>query len=370
MSRRRQPPRLWLRPAEPGVGRVASWIILDGKKRAGTGCGEAHLDEAQRALACYIQEKYEPPRGLGQKLLVTEAVAAYLKEHAAHSRSKSFLFHTAAPILEWWSGKTLADVNAGNCRRYVSWRTAQQKHPRVPSKAAKANVSEQTARHDLKTMRAAIRWYKSEYDPSLVVPTVTLPPKAPARKDYWLTRKEVAARIRAARGHQNSRHVARMILIGVYTGTRPGAMLGLGWLPSPSHGWFDLEAGVLHRAGSAAPRTKKRQPPAKIHARLLPHLRRWRAADMAAGIMSVVHYLGAPVTKLRRSWKTASGGAGDAPHILRHTAATWLMQARVDPFEAAGYLGMSVEVLLEVYGHHHPDFQSTAASATNKRSRG
>lgn len=26
-----------------------------------------------------------------------------------------------------------------------------------------------------------------------------------------------------------------------------------------------------------------------------------------------------------------------------------------------------VEVLLEVYGHHHPDFQSTAANATNER---
>jgi integrase len=91
--------------------------------------------------------------------------------------------------------------------------------------------------------------------------------------------------------------------------------------------------------------------------------RTWRLALRTA----VVHYLGEPITKLRRSWKTISGGAADGPHVLRHTAATWLMQARVDPFEAAGYLGMSVEVLLEVYGHHHPDFQSTAANATNKR---
>jgi integrase len=43
--------------------------------------------------------------------------------------------------------------------------------------------------------------------------------------------------------------------------------------------------------------------------------------------------------------------------LWRHTAATWLMQAGVDAFEAAGYLGMSVETLLEVYGHHHPAFQ-------------
>jgi hypothetical protein len=32
--------------------------------------------------------------------------------------------------------------------------------------------------------------------------------------------------------------------------------------------------------------------PAKIHGRLLPHLRRWRDADMACSITSVVHYKG------------------------------------------------------------------------------
>src|SRR5712671_96120 len=36
------------------------------------------------------------------------------------------------------------------------------------------------------------------------------------------------------------------------------------------------------------------------------------------------------------------------------SAATWLMQRGTGPWEAAGYLGMSVEMLLERYGHHHP----------------
>jgi integrase len=51
------------------------------------------------------------------------------------------------------------------------------------------------------------------------------------------------------------------------------------------------------------------------------------------------------------------------PHTLRHTAATWLMQAGVDPWQAAGFLGMSVQTLLEVYGHHHPDYMREAADA-------
>jgi integrase len=99
----------------------------------------------------------------------------------------------------------------------------------------------------------------------------------------------------------------------------------------------------------------------------LPHLRRWRAADTAHGIGAVVHYQGEPVTKLRSSWKRVSGGAADGPHVLRHTAATWLMQDDVNVFEAAGYLGMTVDTLLEVYGHHHPSFQEKAARSAGRR---
>jgi integrase len=49
------------------------------------------------------------------------------------------------------------------------------------------------------------------------------------------------------------------------------------------------------------------------------------------------------------------------PHTLRHTAATWLMQAGVDMWEAAGFLGMSVAVLEKTYGHHHPNHLQNAA---------
>jgi hypothetical protein len=55
------------------------------------------------------------------------------------------------------------------------------------------------------------------------------------------------------------------------------------------------------------------------------------------------------------------------PHTLRHTAATWLMQASVDKWEAAGFLGMSVEMIDRVYGHHHPDHLRRAAHALGYR---
>jgi hypothetical protein len=39
----------------------------------------------------------------------------------------------------------------------------------------------------------------------------------------------------------------------------------------------------------------------------------------------------------------------------------------VPPWKAAGFLGMSVEVLLDTYGHHHPEFLRDAASAITSK---
>ena len=364
MPRPKRPPHLTRKTTPAGA---LVWIIRDGEKRQGTGCRVGIDDErAERLLAAYINNKYEAPVGLGARLLIDEVMAAYLAGHAVSSSAKGFLFATAKPILQWWKGMRIAEVTKSNCRAYVRWRTSQYRRRHPNSKRLPIRISDQTARHDLKTLRAALHWFKAEHDPQIVVPTVSLPKKAPQRRDYWLSRDEVARRIRVARKSSQTSHIARVLLIGVYSGTRPGAILCLRWTPSPTAGWIDLETRTLHRAGSAERETRKRKPPARIHDKLLPHLKRWRALDMSVGITHVVHYQAQPVRKLRRSWTSVAGGQ-DGPHITRHTAVTWLMQAGVELYEAAGYLGMSPETLWETYGHHHPDFQKAAASASTKR---
>jgi len=73
------------------------------------------------------------------------------------------------------------------------------------------------------------------------------------------------------------------------------------------------------------------------------------------------------VASIRTGFRSAVSKAGLSgkvtPHTLRHTAATWLMQAGVDLWEAAGFLGMSVQILERVYGHHHPAHLRNAARA-------
>lgn len=360
MPRRRLPARLRLRKAR--ADRSALWVILDGEKEIGTGVGADDVAAAQEALEAYLADKHRPPSGKSHpaNLLVDEVMAAYLRDHAPTSRSKEWIGHTAEPILQWWAGKPLSAVNAGNCRTYVAWRTAQ----RVKSykKRAARLVSDQTARHELKTLRAAINFYHSEYGLT-AIPVVKLPARSPTRTDYWLTRADAAARIRAARSRPETHHLVRLILIGLYSGTRQGAIIRMRWLPSPEGGWIDVANGLLHRRGQGAAESNKRQPPAPLHKKLLLHARAWQKADFARGIGSVINYDGTPIKgKVRRSWETVRKMARhprkDSPHILRHTAATWLMQTGIDLAQIAGYLGMTVKTLETVYGHHHPDFMA------------
>lgn len=368
-GRKSRGPRLLLRRR---AGRDPVWVIRGCGPEVSTGCNEADLEGAQRKLAEAITARYEAPKTGGRLAAtrITDVINVYLKGHGPKTADKGkWVGYMLTPIEDWWGDKTLSAIHHDNCDAYLKRRLRQ-------------GVSDQTVRHELGMLGAAILFYHgSRHGPLDSLPKITLPPKAGQKDNYCLTRKMAADRIRAARRLRQCKHVIRTILIGVYSGTRSGAAKQLRWVPSPHGGWIDLESGVIYRRASGRAEGRKRQPKCRIHARLLPHLRRWKKADEAAGITHVIHYYGKPVKKLRRSWVSVAIEAGharedgehwivdDGPHILRHTAATWLMQAGVDPYEASGFLGMSVETLLETYGHHHPDFQDRAAKAVAKRSK-
>ena len=293
-------------------------------------------------------------------------MSVYLREHAAHKPSAAWIADIATNILEWWGDRPLSDIRGETCRQYLAWRTAQ---PTSQSKNRLVSVA--TARHELGVLRAAIKHYNREHGPLTAVPEVTLPPKSPPRQDYFLTRSEIAKRIRAARRRPETAHLVRLLLVGLFSGTRTGAMLRLRWVPSVDSGWVDLQNEVIHRQPSGAVRSKKRAPPCRIHRRLLPHLRRWQREDQARGIAHLIHYNGKPITTVRWAWETVRKEVGatrkDSPHVLRHSSATMFMSWGLDLPIIAGYLGMSVQTLEAVYLHHHPMFQQGIAQSTPRK---
>jgi len=371
MPRRSKGARLWLRPARRERGRIvrsAVWIIIDGNKQFATGCLKDQTDEAEQRLAAYIAAKYQPSRRVRDidQIDVAEVLSIYLDDCGPRIADQPKLERMIGRLNDYWGGKMLSQVTAAECRAYVR---------------ARGNTG--GARADLETLRAAINHHAKE---SLHYGTVrlTLPPKGPPR-DRWLTRAEAAKLVWACwrfreqqtiyRGRHKGQpvqtakrplqHLARFILIGLYTGTRASAIASASPYRNLGHSFVDLDQGIYYRLAIGRRATNKRQTPAPLPPRLLAHMRRW----VRRGIVTshFVEWQGAPVksvkTGFRHAVKLAKLWGKVTPHTLRHTAATWLMQRGVPIWQAAGYLGMSAAMIERTYGHHHPDYMRGAATA-------
>jgi integrase len=374
MPRKVKGARLQLRPARRDKrGRVthqASWRIRDGSTDVATGCLEGEVAAAERKLKDYIDAKYRPSRKEQDVDLidVADVLSIFIDdrpESFTDSTDGRRLTKRIDRLTDFFGDMKLSEVNGETCRAY-------QRH--------RGNTG--GARRDLEDLRSAINHHAAEGLHRGIV-RVTLPKKGQPR-DRWLTRGEAARlvwecwRAREVQHHSGSavvtdkrplRHLARFILIGLYSGTRAGAIASASPLPAIGRSYVDLGRGIFYRLATGKRATNKRQPPMPIPPRLLAHMRRWHDRRLIAS--HFVEWNGAGVKSVKTAFATAVRlaklGAGVSPHTLRHTAATWLMQNGTDLWQAAGYLGMSVETLERTYGHHHPDhLQDAVANITAK----
>ncbi len=379
MPRKAKRARLWLRPdlkrKDGSIKRKSAWVVLDRGKSITTGCFAHETQEAEKFLADYIGQKHQPVRKRLdiEQIPVADVLSIYVDDKDLLNHPDAIeIFGRLERLNEFWGLKSLAEVNGDSCREYARYRG-----------------SNGAARRELEDLRAAINHHGREGHHRETI-RVVLPAKGDAG-DRWLTRQEAARLLyacwtarefqtvhrgpnkgdRIATERRPLRHLARFILVALYTGTRASAVASASFERGEGRSFVDLDNGIFYRRAEGRRLTKKRQPPVPIPPRLLAHLRRWKAKRIA--FKYVVEWNGEPVKSVKASFRSAVALAGFedriTAHTLRHTAATWLMQAGVDKWEAAGFLGMSVEVLERVYGHHHPDHLQTAARAIGYRPR-
>ena len=313
------------------------------------------------ALRDYLNAKpTQRPRDRDpSSVAIADVVAIYTEDVVSkHARPKE----TAARlnrILDFFGDKMLSVLNKKTCADYT-----------------KQRGSEAAARRELEDLRSAVRHHWEAGLCAALTPVV-LPDRGEGR-ERWLTRQEAAHLLRTARrmcqkqfgkltDRVTAQHVAQFILVGLYTGTRAGAICGA-VLDQPTIGrsWIDLENGIFYRQAIGRRKKKnKQQTPVRLPPRLLAHLRRWKRKKIS--IRSVIEWNGGPIKRINKAFRSVrrAAGFGDdvIPHNLRHTCATWLAQRGVTTWEAAGFLGMTEQTFIDVYGHHHPDHQKNAVNA-------
>lgn len=238
----------------------------------------------------------------------------------------------------------MADVTRETCRAYDRARA------RKPA----------TVRRELAVLRAAIN--HAHREGRLTRPVHVFLPAKPEGRDRWLTRSEAAALLRTARRDPRCRlYLPLFVLLGLYTGARKQAILGLRWHQ------VDLERGRIDFNAPGRARTSKGRPIIPIPRRLVRFLR--LARDRGNDLGYVVNRDGRPLGDVKRAFASAARRAGLAnvsPHTLRHTAGTWMAQHGVPLWEIAGYLGHSHERTAALYSHHSPDHLARASAAFDR----
>ena len=378
--------RLWLRRDDQARG-GAAWIIKDGGRQYRTGCAADESEEAERRLADHIAAKYAPARrerALAE-IPLADVLKIYLDDVVPDQANPEKVKDRLGRLEAFWGDKTLDEVTGQTCRAYVDFRVKADRTRRAALVAKREKKAEQTsiavsrdasggAKRDLEDLRAAINHHAREGLHRGSV-RVALPKRGKPRQ-RWLTRDEAAKLLWVCwrhREHQEGagtkkrplRHLVRFLLIGLYTGSRPGAILTAAWDQGPGRSWVDVDRGLFYRLADGKVETAKRQPPVPLAPRLLAHMRRWREDDHDRG--TVVRFAGAPVASVKTAITTASRLSelppGVSGYTLRHTAATWLMQADISIWMAARFLGTSPEVIERNYAHHSPSYLGAAAAA-------
>jgi integrase len=284
---------------------------------------------------------------------------------------------------EFWTGLTVNDITEEKCEAYVDWRInrgdarGSNQWRKKGITARKLNPT--TARNDLIVLQAAIRHCWKNRKLTQVVPVHK--PKASQPRPRMLTTSEAARLLAAALGFDQhgirrprriNRHLARFILIGLYTGTRHDRILRLQWIENLQGGWVDLAKGILHRKAANEPETNKRAPSVPLGNKLWAHLRRWRKSRSR----HVIEHGGSNIVDISAGFAKAVELAGLAtedpamkvtPHTLRHTCVSWMLAAGKTPFQVGKYVGMTAAMVERVYGHTTDDLQRETANAIGSR---
>ena len=338
------------------------------RKNFGTGCHADDCEGRDKALRDYIAKKYDPKKALSKNdpntIKITDVCSLeilHIQKRNIDQEYKNKLIYAIERIGIWFADYTIGDLDGELQERYAVERVLQ------PS-----------AHRDLKLLQAAVnRCVKKKKGGIQARFSATLPP-APKSRERFLTRDEAAkllwtawryrkkTKLPGSKGRYTLRHIARYILIGIYTGSRNGDICNASLIPAIDRGYVDLDSGIFKRKPDAKEATSKLQPTIPLPKELLAHMRRWKRVGVSNH--SVIEWHGKRVRRIQDGWESLVKKAGLATddkrqkvlrHTLRHTAITWYLHPNhrrpaIDIETVSLYCGVSVETIRKTYRHETP----------------
>lgn len=213
-----------------------------------------------------------------------------------------------------------------------------------------AGAQDATVRRELGVLRAAFVWgHRHQLMDRAVF--IDLPPEGRAREHFWPEAVE-AELFRLAASDTTPRdgrltRVGRFICLGLDTGARRSALLGLTW------DRVDLGRGFIDFRDPGLRVTKKKRVATPITTRLKPVLE--RAARERRGRDAFVVDANSDIDRAWGNFMRQHNFLGATPHMMRHTRITLLLRAGVSVWDVSGLVGLSPAMIQTVYGQHAAD---------------
>jgi integrase len=294
--------------------------------------GTDDIPTARQRMADYLKAK--DTESHGKATSVSDHYQAYLNNRRKAGKSTARMEDAWKRLAPTFGNMTAESITPDDCSDYANLRR-------------KRGISDGTIHLELGYLRAALVLAKGAF-----APAIPLPSKPPPR-DRYIKKSEAPAILAAA----VMPHVKLFIVVALSTAGRAGAILDLTWdRVDFKRRIIDLRDPTRH----ATPKGRATPPMNDMAFAALSEAKKGALSEY------VIEWSGDRIQSIKKGIGEAGRRAGIklTPHMLRHSAAVWMAEARVPIPEIAQYLGhTNLKTTFAIYARYSPDYLRDASKA-------
>jgi len=313
------------------------YVLYGARLRRRVSTGAKDRRKAEAFLAQFIAGADAP---VIEKPTVGEILTGYERDRRGHIRSTETLKFNIKALTPDFGQLLPSQLLPSVVRQY----------------AASRRVKPGAILREIGVLRAALAW-AVEHQWIAAKPIISNPVKTPRPRDRWLTREEARRLIDAC----HEPHIKAFVVLGLMTAARTGAILEAQWRQ------VDFERGVIDYGEGQGTKRRSVVPLNDEVRNVLVALRELACTDF------LIECHGRRIASVKKGFRAAcvrAGITGVTPHVLRHSAATWMAMDDVPLREIARLLGDREETVERVYAKHSPSYLQRAASALQLQRKG